>query len=446
MDLREYAQAFDEAERDFESAVESYGVAFESVETAAREQRESTARSCGCHCENGSSSLWSNWISPACLACRTGDETATFFVDLRCTKSCYFCFNPNQDGYEYFLSHTRDIVAELEQAHAAGAEFRHLAITGGEPLLHKRQVLDFLKRASVLYPGVHTRLYTSGDLLDGEGLRDLAESGLTEIRFSIKPFDLDHGRTGVYGLMEQAVRSIPDVMVEMPVIPGSLSQMKELLVRSDAIGIRGINLLEFCFPLHNASEFKKRGFALRRRPFKYLYNYWYGGGVPVAGSEGEALELLRFAQLEDLKLGVHYCSSDNKNTGQIYQQNKAFFADEALRNAHPWMRQDEGDRFLKCVKAFGEDALKAKTWADTTGSVGYGYEPDIPSIAFSAEDAASLKRACPSVALGESVNVVEERASSLTPESERMGARPDLRLREVAVVPYSVTCPNVMTE
>ena len=83
--------------------------------------------------------------------------------------------------------------------------------------------------------------------------------------------------------------TIPAVVVEVPVIPGSLGQMKDLLVRSDALGISGVNLLEFCFPLHNAAEFAKRGFQLRKHPFKYLYNYWYGGGVPVAGSEAEAV-------------------------------------------------------------------------------------------------------------------------------------------------------------
>ena len=147
MDLQGYRQAFDEAERDFEAAVEEYGLAFEREEASPREARVRTAASCGCRCENGASSLWRNWISPACLACRTGDETATFFVDLRCVKKCYFCFNPNQDHYEHFLSHERDIVAELEQAHAMGARFRCLAITGGEPLLHPEQVNAFLRHA-----------------------------------------------------------------------------------------------------------------------------------------------------------------------------------------------------------------------------------------------------------------------------------------------------------
>jgi len=44
-------------------------------------------------------------------------------------------------------------------------------------------------------------------------------------------------------------------MVEMPVIPGSLEEMKDLLKKLDSLGIFGINLLEFCFPLNNAQVF-----------------------------------------------------------------------------------------------------------------------------------------------------------------------------------------------
>ena len=50
MDLREYAEAFDEAERDFEAAVEKFGVPFERKESAPREERARVAAACGCRC------------------------------------------------------------------------------------------------------------------------------------------------------------------------------------------------------------------------------------------------------------------------------------------------------------------------------------------------------------------------------------------------------------
>ena len=408
MDIREYARAFDQVERDYENAVARYGIPFEAVESCPRTLRSRTAAACGCACENGDGSLWRGWISPACLACRTGERTATFFVDLCCTRHCYFCFNPNQDHYEYFLSHQRDIVSELESAYKAGAQFDCLAITGGEPLLHKEQVLAFVARAKQLYPGVHVRLYTCGDLLDDACLAQLAAAELNEIRFSIKPEDVAHATAPVFERMAAAVAALPDVMVEMPVIPGTLPEMRQLLVRLDTIGVRGINLLEFCFPLCNAEEFQKRGFELRKHPFNYLYDYWYGGGVPVAGSEAEALALLEYAARAGLLLGVHYCSSDNKNTGQVYQQNKVFTCNDGVQAQYSWLSADAGDRLLKCAKAFGRDAAAVYDWAQAAG-VPCEFDSEIPSVAFPLARVGDARLACPGVSLAESANVFEQR-------------------------------------
>lgn len=420
MDIREYAQAFDQVEHDYEDAVAAFGIPFEVAESCPRKRRSQTAAMCGCHCENGGGSLWHGWISPACLACRTGECTATFFVDLRCTRHCYFCFNPNQDRYEYFLSHRRDIVAELEQAAAVGAQFDCLAITGGEPLLHKESVVAFVRRAKELYSDVHIRLYTCGDLLDDPCLDALADAGVDEVRFSIKPEDVARPDAPVFGRIEAAVSSLPDVMVEMPVIPGTLSEMQELLVRLDDMGVRGVNLLEFCFPLCNAEAFRDRGFELRKHPFNYLYDYWYGGGVPVAGSEAEALTLMEYAVRESLLLGVHYCSSDNKNTGQVYQQNKVFTCDDGVWAHYPWLEADEGDRLLRCAKAFGADAACVRDWARAAG-VPCSFDEGVPSAAIPLGSVAALREMCPGVALAESANVFERRETG------------ELYLREVGV-------------
>lgn len=191
MDIRKYAEIFEANEREFEASIEEFGVLFEREESSPRLRREQVGRTCACHCENGGSSVWRGWISTACRACRTGEQTASLFVDLRCTKDCYFCFNCNQPHYEHFRVHKRNISLELDQAHAAGAKLRCLAVTGGEPLLNKDQVLPFLAHAKKLYPATHLRLYTNGDLLDEETLEELASSGLDEIRFSVKPLDFD---------------------------------------------------------------------------------------------------------------------------------------------------------------------------------------------------------------------------------------------------------------
>lgn len=58
MDVREYAKAFNQVERDYEEAVAAFGVPFEASESCSRARRAQVARACGCHCENGDGSLW----------------------------------------------------------------------------------------------------------------------------------------------------------------------------------------------------------------------------------------------------------------------------------------------------------------------------------------------------------------------------------------------------
>jgi hypothetical protein len=58
--------------------------------------------------------------SPACEACRKGMESVTFFISLMCHRHCYYCFNPNQENYDYFSKNKRDYKAELLQLAKSG--------------------------------------------------------------------------------------------------------------------------------------------------------------------------------------------------------------------------------------------------------------------------------------------------------------------------------------
>lgn len=427
MDRKEYLAAFDAVKADFERSVSSFGLPFEKEESCPRFVRDAT---CCEYRENCGASLRNGWISSACKACRTGERTATFFVSLKCTKNCYFCFNPNQEDYEYYRTHTRDIAAELRQAHASGAVFEHLAITGGEPCLHKPEVLAFLHCAGELYPGVHTRIYTSGDFLDDAFLDELHDAGLSEIRFSVKPQETDGSQEELFERIAAAVSRIDDVVVEMPVIPGTEAEMEALMTRLDALGVRGMNLLEFCFPLCNEQAFLKRGFELRRNPYNVLYNYWYAGGLPVAGSEAGCLHLLEFAQRSGFSMGVHYCSLDNKNSGQVFQQNKAFSCSDALRNRYPWLSFDERDYFLKCAKAFGGDvpvvlaAIERLKGASALDAV--RVDEAVPCVAFPLEWVDAVCAAAPDAKLAVCLHVLEpdEAAPRFTLHAREVHAEP----------------------
>nr|WP_253904910.1 radical SAM protein [Adlercreutzia sp. ZJ473] len=422
--LRRYQAFYDGLEEDYLGQVAAMGLSFEEAETQPR-----ALRSCAegaWRCRNNGASLTRGWLSPACERCRTGERMMSSFISLRCSKSCYFCFNKAQEGYEHFLAHRRDVAAELEQLSASGEALDFFAVTGGEPCLFPRELVEAVATARRLFPACHVRLYTSGASMDSALVDELCAAGLDEVRFSVKLEDGPDEYARVLDLVRYAVPRL-DVLVEMPVIPGSLDEMRRLLRDLDAAGARGVNLLEFCYPLNNAAAYARRGFSLRRPPFELLYDYWYAGGFPVAGSEAEALKLMRFAAKEGLGLGVHYCSFDNKNSGQIFAQNQPLRQDPALRAEFPLHAFDEGDFFAKSAKVFAADAgevcqrarelgipFEEGALEDELGAVGY---VEVPLA-----DAAALMAALPQAAAAVSFCVLEQRDGAWV-------------LREIAVRP-----------
>ena len=423
MDYTSYAQAFAQNETRFEEYISRSGLSFEAEESSPRALREPQARTCGCHCENATASIWRNWISPACLRCRTGENTASLFIDFRCTKNCYFCFNVNQPEYDRFHTQQNDIVGELERAHRKNIPYDFLALTGGEPLLYKDTVLRFLERARKLYPQTHCRIYTNGDLLDRETACQLASAGLNEIRFSIKPSDVDDSEAATFAAIEQAVGVINDVVIEMPVIPGSLDTMKRIMCFAEDAGVRGINLLEFCFPLHNAEVFARKGFKLRKHPYRYLFPYGYNGGIPIAQSERECMELLQFAHNELNRLGVHYCSVDNRISSQIHLQNKQFDHSPALHQRHPWLAHSASGPYLECARVFGDDAQHVAHWAQES-STACGFNQAVPYAQIPLAAVKAARYALPSCTFYKSISIVERCASSEDPRIVEVGVEP----------------------
>ncbi len=61
------------------------------------------------------------------------------------------------------------------------------------------------------------------------------------------------------------------------------------------------------------------------------------------------MELLEYALDEGLSLGVHYCSLENKNRGQVFRQNAEVPLDPML------YKLDEEDFFYKTLKVFDGD-------------------------------------------------------------------------------------------
>lgn len=368
--LRAWLEEYAAIEREFVDAVASRGPVFAPCGAGcprADELRE-TLRERGARFMNGDASVSTGFLSSACAACVGGCGSRTFYINLRCNRDCYFCFNPNQADFEEHCICDTPWREELEAFGREVSEVTHVGLTGGEPLLRSDEALAFFARAHELYPTAHLRLYTSGVGLDEAFCVAAAGYGLNEIRFSVK---LDEGEGAVgeaFGAIALARRFPFDVMVEMPVVPAELERMKLLLRQLDDLGVRGINLLELCYPHRNWGEFARRGLALKNPPFEVLYDYGYAGGLAVAGSEQACLDLVLFALEEGLSLGVHYCSLDNKNRDQVLQGNRTVALD-------PEIYELADDCFYRTAKAFDGDKEKISSYLDGIG-VRYGFEED----------------------------------------------------------------------
>ncbi len=366
--LRAHAGRYVAIQQDFAKQVRAMGLDFADVDDSQQVRRRIEALGKkGAVVRNDAKSVYANAISPSCVACQTAAASQTFYISLKCHRSCFFCFNPNQEDYEEFREQQRDLAAELDELRRSGQPVQHLALTGGEPLLFKDETLGFFEQARRDFPRCYTRLYTCGDHLDHETLEALRASGMNEIRFSIRVEDTENAKRHTLSQIALAREYIPNVMVEMPVLPDSLEPMKALLLELDRLGVFGINLLELCFPYHNAEEYRKRGYRIKPRPFRVLYNYWYAGGLPVAGSESACLDLIEFALDMRLSLGVHYCSLENKHTGQVYQQNNRRVRSELLHFS-------QKDYFHKSAKVFGADAQAVEKLFEKKGLHDYAID------------------------------------------------------------------------
>lgn len=395
-----YAKIYVDIYQKMLAQISQFGLELGATDMAQQADQLARLKQKGAIFRNDSKSIYVNAISPACVACQTSVGSATFFISLRCHRNCFYCFNPNQVDYEYFTANKRDAVRELEEMAAAGQPLTHVALTGGEPLLFKEDAVAFFKRASELYPNAHKRLYTCGDLIDKAILEELRSAGLSEIRFSIRMHDLDKGHRHVFDRIALARAVIPSVMVEMPVLPGTLEVMQEVLLELDRLGIDSANLLEFCYPWVNPAPFAERGYQLKRDPYRIPYNYWYAGGLPIVDSEAECLDLLEFALDRGLKLGVHYCSLENKHTGQIYQQN--FGA-----SLSPLTYFSNKDFFLKSAKVYGADIQPVKRALRRAGYSNFKRNQEHDFLEFGIEAIPALKDL--DVEIGIAYSVMETR-------------------------------------
>ena len=326
-------------------------------------------------CNSGKSGVI-NAISPSCEHCHTGVGSATYILTLKCNRDCFFCTNKNQADYAAGVNKVYDIISEFKTHLGYYKKMKSVGITGGEPLLYPDKCIEFLKEVKKADKTIQTRIYTNGDLVTEEILQSLKDAGLDEIRFGLKPDE--NGKVDQKSLdnLALAVKYIKRTMVEMPLTLGKVKEMKELMITLDKIGIFGINVLEFLYPYVHPDEYKNKGYEVSKRPYKVLYPYTYAGGVPIAQSNIECLEVMLYCLEYNVKMGMHYCSLENKLTAQLYQSNNPIKMSEIEYFS-------EKDFFLKTAKGYGEDAAKIKEVLDNNKVDHYMYNTSNKVIEFS---------------------------------------------------------------
>lgn len=409
--LTAWLSEYESIQAEYAAALRAHGIDLDEKGRAQEEAAALRARlqEKGACFRNGGASIVTGPLSDACVACTGGRGSKTFTLSTACNRHCYFCFNANQADYDTSRVLKTDWQEELD-AFLAKGDVTHVALTGGEPLLHPREAVAFFQHAHQAFPQAHLRLYTDGDLLTRDLLSQLRAARLQELRLSVKLDVLDSLEQQDAAISEalarvtQAKRFIRDVMVEMPAIPGTEQAMRKLLLGLDAAGAFGINLLEFGYPMNDWAEFARRGFTVANPPFPVAYDYEYAAGLPVAGSEALCLRLLEFALDQGFLLGVHYCSLENKHRDQILQQNR-----QAKLDARTW-ELDAQDFFYKTIKVFDADVALVKQCLDQQS---YPYEQDFDegSLSFAPRHVQHVAQV-PAV-FARSYNVVEQKGKSL---------------------------------
>ena len=276
--------------------------------------------------------LYTRRLPPGCRGCLAGKGTNAFVTGL-CTRECFFCFNQKPRTDELVVHGIR--LSEPEDAPAVVRRYglRSVGVSGGEPTLRPERLLRLVRALRSLPFRVRIDLYTNGDRLSDGLLSELKEAGLDAVRFNLvaREFDTEP--------LERALRYFDETAVEVPVIPERLPEMKEMVLRLDALGVPFLNIHEL--------------FACRENSIRVAAKGYGSGGTrgetllwePVARADEAALTLLLFALKKTSRLSVYYCSCRTQQ--DISSRGMRRRVRHAATNANPErtpIRPDASDR------------------------------------------------------------------------------------------------------
>ena len=239
--------------------------------------------------------LYTRRLPPGCRGCLGGKGTNAYVTGL-CTRDCFFCFNSKPRTDELVVHGIRLSEPEGASEIVRRYDLRSVGVSGGEPTLRPDRLLRLVRALRTLPFRVRIDLYTNGDRLFDALLSDLKNAGLDAVRFNLvaREFDTEP--------VERALRYFDETAVEVPVIPDRLAEMKEMVLRLDALGVPFLNIHELFACRENAARVAEQGYGSGDGASDVLL--W----EPVAAADEAALSLLLFALENTARLSVYYCS------------------------------------------------------------------------------------------------------------------------------------------
>lgn len=239
-------------------------------------------------------------LAKGCELCIQGAKMV-LFVTGRCGAGCFYCpVSENRKGKDVIYANEgraygdSDIIAECEAMDALGA-----GITGGDPSSNMERTLGYIRMLKDRFgKDFHIHMYTAVMSLDN-AVR-LQDAGLDEIRY--------HPPERLWREMDTTeLKTIcdtvsMDVGIEVPALPGTEDDLKELADYSFRAGIDFMNINELEFSESNWDMMEDQGYSIKDDL-----------SSAVLGSEETAVAVME--ALPDLP--IHFCSSRFKDGVQL---------------------------------------------------------------------------------------------------------------------------------
>ncbi|MGV2103972.1 His-Xaa-Ser system radical SAM maturase HxsC [Rhizobium sp. 21-4511-3d] len=115
---------------------------------------------------------------------RADSRHNTLLVTEQCDQLCLMCSQPPK-------KHHVDLFSELKIAASLAPPSAYIGISGGEPLLHKRQLFEMLEELTAVRPDLTFHVLTNGQHFDDDDVLALKRIGVDKVLWGIPLYSSD---------------------------------------------------------------------------------------------------------------------------------------------------------------------------------------------------------------------------------------------------------------